>query len=584
MADRAFGWVQNPSDFQSLQRVVQIFDAESSYYQNELPDKVTQYIPFADVREHLLAQLSQNVDSFSYPELVGSSKTINGQTPEKRSLAVADALIQVTIPSQSAKTTGKYWTDNWTADGYLRWAVSFNFVAVDRDSDRYSLTAFGKQLSQAATPEQLTAVMQRGLLAYPPATRILTILSPDGVKLTKFQIGRLLGFSGESGFTSYANDLMVDLLTNAEQTEVSQVRNNIEGTSDKYARMIAGWLKKVGFVKTERQKIVSQRLNKKIAGFQTYAITGPGLHRLRQANGSAKNKRLSKFVMWEFFATGGTDRGYVRTRRALILQALMQTPTKSFVQLLKELAAKGIQDPEAVIRNDIDGLNRIGITIDVRDKRLKLQDVLHPFDIPASHQTIIHQLSEREQLKAQFLTETTLDPHFIALLDIAYDSNKNQDFEMLTTELFAQVYGLNAIHLGHARKPDAIVFTDKFGLIVDTKAYSQGYSRNVNQADEMVRYVTENHHRDAGINPNRWWESFAPEIPADRYYFLWVSSHFNGEFAKQLDYTAKRSHARGGALAVKQLLIGADQVLKGQLDVDTLPTFMTNQEIHFGDL
>lgn len=45
-------------------------------------------------------------------------------------------------------------------------------------------------------------------------------------------------------------------------------------------------------------------------------------------------------------------------------------------------------------------------------------------------------------------------------------------------------YNLSAIHLGGGRRPDVLAYNDNFGIIVDTKAYKNGYGRNVNQEDE----------------------------------------------------------------------------------------------------
>ncbi|MCD5090867.1 hypothetical protein IV402_13305 [Enterococcus hirae] len=34
MHSRAFGWIQNPSDFKKLKLVVQVFDSKSEHYKN----------------------------------------------------------------------------------------------------------------------------------------------------------------------------------------------------------------------------------------------------------------------------------------------------------------------------------------------------------------------------------------------------------------------------------------------------------------------------------------------------------------------------------------------------------------------
>lgn len=81
-----------------------------------------------------------------------------------------------------------------------------------------------------------------------PACRILQLLSEQG-HLTKFEIGRQLGFIGEAGFTSVSQSLYVGGIDTATTpTERTEIRQNFEGSSDKYARMIAGWLCQIGWV------------------------------------------------------------------------------------------------------------------------------------------------------------------------------------------------------------------------------------------------------------------------------------------------------------------------------------------------
>ncbi|UPU38897.1 hypothetical protein MX850_10035 [Erysipelothrix sp. Poltava] len=144
--------------------------------------------------------------------------------------------------------------------------------------------------------------------------------------------------------------------------------------------------------------------------------------------------------------------------------------------------------------------------------------------------------------------------------------------KLLQAELFKKVYGVEAIHLGGGRKPDGIVFTDQYGIIIDTKAYSDGYSKSISQADEMIRYIEDNKRRDTVRNTTEWWKDFNPNIADDQFYFMWISSKFVGRFQEQVDYTANETETNGGALNVEQLLLGADAVMKGIIDVKDLPS------------
>ena len=175
MANRTLGWIQNPSDFNSLQRVVQIFDPESTHYAALRDYLIESYIPLVDIKKSLQEKLDHNETVFSYFDLVGRSVDRFGNKAKRRALAVGSSLIQVSIPSQSAGTSGKYWTDNWTSDGYLRWAVSLNFVEYLRDKDAYQISQQGLEFSQAESEEERDSILTDALLAYPPSTRILSV-------------------------------------------------------------------------------------------------------------------------------------------------------------------------------------------------------------------------------------------------------------------------------------------------------------------------------------------------------------------------------------------------------------------------
>ncbi|AND78547.1 restriction endonuclease FokI C-terminal domain-containing protein [Streptococcus pantholopis] len=577
MKSRTYGWVQNPSSFISLKKVVQIFNNKSNHYQL-LKEKLVDTIYFEDIRTIFLNKLQEGVEEFSYLELVGTSKDRNGRLPKKRSDAVADALIQISITPQQTKNTGKTWTDNWTADGFLRWAVSLNFVSVDRETDCFSITAKGRAFSTTLDgSDEEIAILQQALLAYPPATQILSLLKEHGGYCTKYYLGEKLGFRGEKGFTSYNEDIMFDWLGAATQSERKSIKSDIEGTSDKYARGICNWLKNVGLVETKTVKRLLD--NGMVDGFQGYKINARGIHLLNQSQGSSKNTRLEKFIMWEFFATHGENRDYIRTRRAYIVKFLQETQSLSI--LLAKLRSKGFNDEKEIILSDIEGLINFGLRIGYSENRIILKDRVNDFSIPNLEITKELKDEQSEKRKAYFLKETNLPLKYIELLDIAYDGKRNRDFEIVTMELFRNVYRLQSKLLGGVRKPDGLLYKHRFGIIVDTKAYGEGYSKSISQADEMIRYIEDNKRRDENRNSTKWWEHFPDCIPKQSFYFMWVSSKFVGKFQEQLDYTANETKTNGAALNVEQLLWGADLVAKGKLDISQLPSYFQNKEIEF---
>lgn len=119
--------------------------------------------------------------------------------------------------------------------------------------------------------------------------------------------------------------------------------------------------------------------------------------------------------------------------------------------------------------------------------------------------------------------------------------------------------GFKGLHLGGSKKPDGIIYTDNlkenYGTIIDTKAYSNGYSLPINQADEMKRYIDENNKRDIKINSNKWWESF-PKL-LSKFSFMFVSSKFNGQFEEKLNNIANSTGINGIAINIVNLLLKA---------------------------
>ncbi|MPM50413.1 Type-2 restriction enzyme FokI [bioreactor metagenome] len=149
---------------------------------------------------------------------------------------------------------------------------------------------------------------------------------------------------------------------------------------------------------------------------------------------------------------------------------------------------------------------------------------------------------------------------------------------MKVLELLVNEYGFKGRHLGGSRKPDGIVYSttleDNFGIIVDTKAYSEGYSLPISQADEMERYVRENSNRDEEVNPNKWWENFSEEVK--KYYFVFISGSFKGKFEEQLRRLSMTTGVNGSAVNVVNLLLGAEKIRSGEMTIEELERAMFN--------
>jgi hypothetical protein len=360
------------------------------------------------------------------------------------------------------------------------------------------------------------------------------------------------------------------------------IRQDWEGSSDKYARMIAGWLSKLGLVRKERKtfNIVVGGLTHNEYLAHAYRITGEGLKQLRRAKGTTSARRIPKRVCWEMFATKNLDRDYIRSRRAYTLKFLDKASGLiTLEQIQAKLAEKGFNEALGTIIDDIKGLKNIGLNIEEASRGYALKDTINDFMIPVTDLTHIVK-SNIEAIKANMRENLQVLSHdYIELIEIAQDPEQNRIFEMKVMELFINEYGFSGSHLGGSRKPDGAMYMGDFGIIVDTKAYKEGYSLPISQADEMERYVRENIDRNEAANPNKWWEIFPSGTY--KYKFLFVSAYFKGNFESQLDRISLNTGVKGGAINVEHLLLGAEYTKRGIVNQYDFINKFNNKEIEF---
>jgi hypothetical protein len=558
---RTFGWVQNPSDFRKLCNVVAVFDP-SSLKHNEIKNTVIPaLVSLENGRDALIAALNANPLRISYLHLVGTGRS-------ERATAPCNAIVQAAVQGQGSKQ----FTDNWTADGFVRWAHCLGFIKYGYADDAFSITESGLRLSAAhGADEQLSEdehkIIVDAMLSYPPAIRVLSLLAEENAHMTKFEIGKQLGFVGEGGFTSMPQSIFVRSLSGITNTvEKNKMRNNWEGSSDKYARMIARWLSNLDLVEQIGKTVsvtVGNITYSETVG-QAYIITAQGLTALRRAQGASRHRRIPKTICYEMLATKGADRDYLRNRRSRIIELLVRrgrTVTVSDIQL--HLSASEITAPNEVIHDDILGFQNIGLDVSITAEGYTWRDTINDFVIPVRNGVI---QSERERVKDTLRGRITQIPHdYLSLLDLAYDSSQNRLFEMKTLQLLTEEFGYGGLHLGGSRKPDGIIYTDgladNYGVIIDTKAYSRGYNLPIGQADEMQRYVQENQHRDVYVNPNKWWENFGEDVR--RFYFMFVSGHFIGRYQDRIDRVARITETKGAAVKIYNLLLAANDIKNG---------------------
>ena len=553
---RTFGWVQDPSDFESLIKVVSIFDNKSETHKELVNEKIDRLIEERDGKSHFLEVLNSIPLKIKYADLVGTSFT-------PRSSARCNGIVQATVKGQV-----RDFISDWPADNFVRWAQALGFIKYNYFDDSFEITEEGLNLTGAKTIEEKEDILIDSLLSYPPAVRILNLLS-DGKVKTKFELGKNLGFIGEDGFTSIPQDVLIMTLATTEDTkERNKLRTDTEGSSDKYARMIAKWLSKLGLLVQVAKEVELNIGGKNYKGKigQSYMITAKGIQSLNKVNGRSRHKRISKNISWEMLATKGTDRNYIRTRRALIIKSLIECKSGLTLEEIRDrLELQAISELFTVVKDDLDGLMNIGLNIEKIGEKYYFNDEINDFIIPIIENSEKSEFTqEKDNLREKL---DTLSHEYLSLVDLAFDSQQNRLFEMKTVELLTKECNYKGVHLGGSRKPDGIIYTenstDNYGVIIDTKAYSNGYNLPISQVDEMVRYVEENNKREKERNSNEWWKEFGKNI--DKFYFSFISGRFIGNIEEKLQRITIFTNVYGNAMTIITLLYLANEIKANRL-------------------
>ncbi len=594
MKKRTFGWIQNPGDLKKLKKVVSIFMNGSEanlWLRNERLPLLIQYglisqpdfIAFTD-------KMSQVLIEVDYASLKGK-----GSGSASRANALCTGIIQAVIDGQKNKTYSdnsgntitikKPYTDDWSAEGYLRWAISCGLLEYVESSDTCKITELGKELAESLDESQEEKeALSKALLSYPPVIRILTLLK-DRDKQSKFELGSQLGFKEELGFTSIPQAMFLCDYCEASDSEKKEIRSNSEGDSDKYARGIASWCAQMGWVTADNEeKRGTYRGTEYSAALQVFSITRAGEKALAKANGYSSNPRIKRVVMFEMLASNkapGAD--FLRYERACILKALSASD-KTLEQIKKFLKDRDVEISEAAIRDHISGLISIGIDIKTSSGKYKLLDKIVGLDIPSKN---VFAKAEANEIKEKIRDKlTTLNHKYLILVDLAYSdasstAKKNADakeFEIQTAELFVDELGFNGKRLGDSNRPDVIISYDSFGTIIDNKSYKDGFNVDRGCRDEMARYVNENQQRIPGVPANEWWKEFDASVTS--FTFLFITSYLKGKFTEQLEYISNtHSGIKGGAINVESLLYLAECIKSGNKTKASFFDDFSNEEM-----
>jgi len=591
MANRTFGWVQNPSSTDTLRDILSLFVHGSEFHTKMVSERLPLLANaglFNSPDLYLKFQnLLRNTGPIAYDILKGK-----GAGGESRSKAKCSGLVQAAVTGQQFKTyrvngreirIKKPYTDDWTADGFLRWAISLGFLDYDYATDMCSITSDGIAFVKAQSVEEKNNILGRAFLSYPPVCRVLGLLEKNH-HMTKFEIGAKLGFTDEAGFTSFPQNIWVQAYEEATDDEKSRMRSDVEGSSDKYARMICSWLASINWVK-KRPKIVKETFGTKTYRCvieSAFEITALGLLNYRKGMGLSKAPRIHKIVYREMLASKAPNAAYLRMRRTSLLECLSSHKKKTINDIANYLSHRDINEQNATIEDDIKGLVNIGLEIEQINDTYRLNDTIEklvPYSNYVARETTAPiAIKDRARLRLHHI-----DHKYLTLIDYAF-SGKNSclDFEIYTIDLLVNELSFNGTHLGGVSKPDGIFYNKHYGVIIDNKAYSKGFTITRGMADEMTRYVQENNDRNPKRNPNQWWLNFDKSV--NHFNFVFISSLFRGEVPSMLNNIKQSTGIDGCALTAENLLYFADAIKGGKIKKDEfIQMFGCNQQLELND-
>lgn len=589
------GLGQDVGSLRSLIYMLQVFIVDSTI-QDKIKEKMSwQFEGESALKVSILNKLSRDPVILTTDELISEYPKETGKPAVWKIKSVLPAIMDGqsvaknedgTTPIDPSGNTFKTPMRAWPIRNFISAAIGLGLLDWNRINGNVSLTTLGNQLATAkhAQSEELTneelALLQLAFMSYPYAVSFLRSLEDNKVGLNKFQLGESFGFAGEAGFTSFGEELYISALTEAyeagDTARIKKIKNNWESTSDKYIRGIASLLSKLKLISVDKQFFMyKSQKDGRIDHFSlpAYKLTGYGRENLGIALGRSKHKRTTKIVTWDMLATKGNV-VYTRTIRALVLMELDGSSGLTASQIASRINVNKVNkmpifegatiSPDEVF-DHIKGLNGIGIQIDVSpSNKFILKDPIKDFEIPITANELPKKDNvQRQQDELRPLLKH-VDHRYLQLIELALDSSQNLEYSMLeamTMELILTYLDFKGAALGGASKPDGIAWdTEGDFLIVDTKAYGNGYSLAGN-TDKVARYIDDVRARDSN-RASTWWTQVPEDINVDENLsFMYVSGSFTGNYRKLLKDLRARTNANGGLTTVEKLLLTAEAYL-----------------------
>ena len=139
---RAFGWVQDASNIDSLCDVVAVFDSKTEFHNRLVNEIIPSIVLKNDGRKEMIEALNANPLALKYRLLIGTSFT-------PRSASRCNGIIQAAVKGQKRAFVG-----DWPADNFVRWAHAVGFIKYNYSDDTFSITEKGLELTKANESEK----------------------------------------------------------------------------------------------------------------------------------------------------------------------------------------------------------------------------------------------------------------------------------------------------------------------------------------------------------------------------------------------------------------------------------------------
>lgn len=576
-------WIQNCHNFEGLVETVKIFDTR---FNLNIKEKIKRIVVDEALKKEMLVYL-ENPEKIPLKILQGSSFT-------PRSSAKCNGIVQAVIDGQKINDDKKKeFTDDWTAINFIKWANALDLIKVVEDKTKlkikqvhFTITELGLKLCQSISDNDKNDILMESFAKYPPIYRVLSLIENSSDGLTKFDIGKHLGYKNEKGYTSLNIHFLIDSLENKDKKTINKEITNFEGTSDKYARGICTWLLHLGLINKNKRCIKGIKIS-------NYTINFYGKKLLNTIRGNSSNPQTIKRVTAGLLSSGANKSICTALRRRSVLEILKSKNELTITDIKDKLILEknSIKEDESVIYNDINGFINVGINIVERDGRYTLKDKLdiEYFDMP-KYTTISDEITTKLNNLYNKIDSSMYDQYY-ELVNLSYnnDGKKSILFEIKTMEYLLKCLNFDGIYLGGMNKPDGMIFftylddtniEKKVTILFDQKSYSKGFALSVTATDPMGRYIDQIKNKIQNKdNSHNWWDiDHCKE--SDEIIYCYVSSEFKGDVEKKIDDFSKLKSVNGCVITAENLLLLGDQFKKGNITTNQiLELFRSNKEI-----